>query len=64
MRIKIGTATSHKSKLYNVHWDDKTREVWVELPSAFGGGAFSKCPAKAERAEDAMHIAHAFLHDK
>lgn len=64
MRKKIGATPAKSNKMYNVYWDDKNREVWVELPVMFGSGIFSKCPARAETAQDAMHVAHAFLYDK
>jgi hypothetical protein len=64
MRTEIGRLTSRSAKLYKVLWDILTREVWVQRSTALGGDPFLKCPAKTETAEDAMHIASAFLYDK
>lgn len=64
MRKEIGRVTSKSAKLYIVLWDDKNREVWVQSVGVISNGPVLKCPSKAERAQDAMHVATAFLFDK
>jgi hypothetical protein len=63
VRKKLGEIKAPSKITYHVHWDQNSREVWVEKPIVFGG-RLQKCPAKANSAQDAMHIASAFLHDK
>ena len=64
MRTRIGQVPAKSNTMYNVYWDSKNQEVWVEKPTIFGKGTFSKCSVKAETAQDAMHVASAFLHDR
>lgn len=50
--------------MFIVFWDDKNQEVSVQEIRPFGGASIQKCSAKAEMAQDAMHVAFAYVYDK
>ena len=63
MRKKIGRVKSPKGKLFDVYWDDKTGEVFVQaVGGLFGGGIMKRCEAKAQTPTEAMQIAEACVY--
>jgi len=64
-RKKIGRVKSPKGKLFDVYWDDRTGEVFVQAVGGFfGGGLMKRCSAKAKTPAHAMQIAEACVYDQ
>jgi|Deesub1362A_J573_1020465.scaffolds.fasta_scaffold27805_2 hypothetical protein len=65
MKRKIGRVKSPKGKLFDVYWDDRTGEVFVQAVGGFfGGGLMKRCSVKAKTASEAMHVAEACVYDQ
>lgn len=65
MKKKIGRVKSPKGKIFDVYWDDRTGDVYVQSLGGFlGGGLMKKCEVRAKTPTEAMQVAEAYVYNQ